>query len=72
MRKLDRSEQNALAMIYRTGGSYCPGTDACAEPFIMDTLRGLVRKKYLSADAVEGSPPMFTLTAYGREEGANG
>lgn len=72
MRKLDRSEANALAMIARIGGTYCPGDDACAEPFIMDTLRSLVRKKYLSADAVEGSPPMFRITALGQEEVAHG
>lgn len=68
MRKLTNTESNALAMIARIGGSYCPGEDACAEPFIMDTLKSLVRKKYLTVDAEDGAPPMFRLTAYGRAE----
>ncbi|MBJ6986899.1 hypothetical protein [Devosia sp. MC521] len=72
MRKPNQTERNALAMVKRCGGSYCPSQDACAEPFIMDTLNGLVRKKYLSVSAEDGAPPMFKLTAYGEREAVNG
>lgn len=72
MRRLTTTEENALAMIARIGGSYCPSTDALAEPFIMDTLRALVRKKRLSVSAEDGAPPMFTLTAQGRAEADHG
>lgn len=68
MRKLDQVDHNTLAFIVRCGGSYCPSNDACAEPFIMDTLDNLVRKKRLTVEANDGAPPRYHLTAQGRAD----
>lgn len=71
-RRLSDQEQNALNFVARQGGSYCPNDDAMAEPGIMDTLNSLKKKKRLSVSAEDGSPPMFTLTALGRQEAEHG
>ncbi len=70
MRKLETNELNALRFVARVGGSYCPRNDACAEPFITDTLNSLVRKKRLTVEANDGAPPRYTLTAQGEADAA--
>jgi hypothetical protein len=69
MRKLTQSEQNALRFVTRVGGSYCPNRDACAEPFITDTLDSLVRKKRLSVEGTDDGP-RYTLTVQGEVDAA--
>jgi hypothetical protein len=69
MRRLDTSEENALRFVKRVGGSYCPNRDAAAEPFIIDTLNSLVRKKRMSVEATDDGP-RFTITTQGEADAA--
>lgn len=68
MRKLSPGDISILQYIERIGGSYCPTYDACAEPFIVDTLNYLVRAERLSVEANDGAPPRYHLTAQGRAD----
>ncbi len=67
MRKLDQDEERLLSILARHPDKpYWPSRDACAEPFIMDTLKALVRKKYLTGEDTDDGPA-FTITRYGIE-----
>lgn len=69
MRRLDKVDYNTLAFINRCGGSYCPNDDACAEPFIMDTLNALVKVKRLRIEETDAGP-RFHLTELGKSDAA--
>lgn len=69
MRRPRPSELNAIRFLARHQ-PYCPGSDACAEPFILDTLNALVRGKWASAEATDDGPS-FRLTSYGQREAAD-
>ncbi|WMT85616.1 hypothetical protein NO932_11820 [Pelagibacterium sp. 26DY04] len=66
MRKLSPDEQRARDLIAANGGYYCPSDEALAEPIIMDTLKGLIRKKRLYA--IEADVPAFRLTVEGMRD----
>lgn len=70
MRKLDRGEERLLTIMLGSDRPYFPNRDMTNEPFIMDTLNGLVRKKYLSVEMTDDGPA-FSLTAYGRMAGGD-
>lgn len=69
MRRLESNEENALRFVKRVGGSYCPDRDAAAEPFILDTLNSLVRKKRMTVEATDDGP-RFHLTMLGEADAA--
>lgn len=67
MRKLTPTEQRARDLIAANGGYYCPSDAVLSEPIIMDTIKGLIRKKRLFE--VEGSDvPAYRLTQLGVNE----
>jgi hypothetical protein len=66
MKKLTDAEARILRALRNSGRPYWPSKDATDEPFIMDTLKALVRKKYLTADMTDDGPA-FTITSYGRD-----
>ena len=60
MRKITLTEQAALYFLERDG-SYCPGmSDDAKRQMVRKVLDGLVKKKYVTAEATDDGP-RYTL-----------
>lgn len=71
MKRIEKGHVNVLKFVAHIGGSYCPSSDACAEPFIMDTLNYLVKAKCLTVEPTDDGP-RFHINARGRDMVSNG
>lgn len=70
MRKLTSDETTLLRLIASAGGSYCP--DANLDPTAARALHNLVKAKRLTAEQIEGSPPMYLLTGFCWQDARDG
>lgn len=70
-RRLSDQERQLLQLIFRAGGSVCPGTDTIIPKAGHKTLRRMERAGLLRVEETDDGP-RFHLSDLGRQEAENG